>query len=264
MFCPYCFTWKARNKCNGYHCNKCHKKKWLENKIIDKLALINRIENEKKEERKELNLFDLFSPLDPFIVNGVKLPLTIIKKGVRKGSASSQVVQEAVDQYDNYMGLTKSGWVSGESMVHWLRNVFAVNAVLPCALIMDGYRCHWTEEVRAAAAQLNIELISMPPNRTDEIQPLDVGVFGALQIMTDRDWETDYSVKDYLLKFQQAWEDFSSDNIRKAFYKALALEEGVLEDEEANRDARQSLIDEQNAINMIDNLRQQIMDIVPQ
>jgi hypothetical protein len=191
--------------------------------------------------------------------NGDKLPITIIKKGVKRDSNSSQMVQEAVDAFGNYMGLTKKGWVNGGSMNEWIRNVFAVNAVRPCALIMDGYRSHWSDQVVESAKQLSIELISMPPNRTDEIQPLDVGVFGALQMMTDRDWETDHSVIDYLNRFQQAWEDFSPENIRKAFYKALALKEGILEDEEANNNAREAL----DAIKSIDNALKMVIDAIP-
>jgi hypothetical protein len=191
--------------------------------------------------------------------NGDKLPLTIIKMGVKMESASSQLVKQSVSLFDNYMGLTRKGWVNGSSMNHWIRNVFAVNARLPCALIMDGYGAHWTPEVMATAAELRIELIDMPPNHTNEIQPLDVGVFGALQSMTDRDWETDDSVTDYLNNFQQAWEDFSSDNIRKAFYNALALEEGILEDEEANNNAREAL----GAIDSIDNAVKMFINAIP-
>jgi hypothetical protein len=191
--------------------------------------------------------------------NGDKLPITIIKKGVKRDSQSSLLVQEAVEPFNNYMGLTKKGWVNGKSMNHWIRNAFAVNARLPCALIMDGYGAHWTDGVIATANELKIELISMPPNHTDEIQPLDVGIFGALQSMTDRDWETDHSVIDYLNDFQQAWEDFSSENIRKAFYKALALEEGILEDEELNNNAHEAL----DAIKSIDNALKMVLSAIP-
>lgn len=110
---------------------------------------------------------------------------------------------------------------------------------------MDGYKSHWIPEMKAAAAELSIELISMPPNKTDEIQPLDVGVFGALQKMTDNDWESDNSVSDYLNHFQQSWCDFSPATIRKAFYAALALEDGALEDNNS------IVFDQNNALNSI-------------
>jgi len=194
--------------------------------------------------------------------NGTKLPLTIIKKGVRATSASSQVVSDAVAPFGNYMALTKKGWVSGDSMLHWLIDVFAVNVSLPCALILDGYRSHWTDEVQAAAKELRIELISMPANHTDEIQPLDVGVFGALQSMTDRDWETDSSTGAYLNSFQQAWVDFKPESIRKAFYNAVPLQPGILEDHAADQNARQHQIVIQDAMDEVDAALQGVMDEV--
>ena len=106
--------------------------------------------------------------------------------------------------------------------------------------------------------------INMPPNRTDEIQPLDVGVFGALQSMTDRDWETDNSIQDCLNDFQQACIDFSPVSIRQAFYSALVLEEGVLEDEEADKNTPQCIIDERNSINSINESLKMVIDAIPQ
>lgn len=196
--------------------------------------------------------------------NGDKLPLTIIKKGVRVGSASSQLVQQAIIPHNNHMQLTKKGWVNADSMLHWLKHVFATNVSLPCALIMDGYQAHWTDEVKAAANELDIELISMPPNHTDEIQPLDVGVFGALQTMTDRSWTKDDSVTEYLDAFQRAWRAFKPECIRKAFYTALSLRDGVLEDHIADQRARQNLVDAQNAIDAIENILLGVLHFVPQ
>jgi hypothetical protein len=195
--------------------------------------------------------------------NGNKAPLMIIKKGVMMASASSQLVAEAVEPYDNYMHLTASGWVTGNSMEHWIRHVFAVNVALPCALTMDGYGAHWTPEVRAAADALKIELIDMPANRTNEIQPLDVGVFGALQAMADRDWSVEDSVIEYIQQFQQAWIEFKPESIRKAFYKALALADGILENAAADANARRVLVEEQDAVNMIDYIMAGFMDAVP-
>lgn len=188
--------------------------------------------------------------------NGYKLPLTIIKKGVKRDSDSSKKVEEALDEYDNIMLLTRSGWVNSKSMIEWIKNILIINIELPCALIMDGYKAHWTEEVRGVASTYVIELISMPPNHTNEIQPLDVGVFGALQAMTDRDWESNHTAIHYLSLFQKAWEDFAPENIRKAFYKALALKEGMLEEENNNEDDDD---DVQNATDQINAIYQQFI-----
>jgi hypothetical protein len=196
--------------------------------------------------------------------SGVALPMMIIKQGVMMSSPSSQLVKKTVKTHKNYMYLTPSGWITGDAMLHWLTHVFARHAILPCALIMDGYPAHWTDEVRAAARRLKIELINMPANRTNEIQPLDVGVFGALQTMTDRDWATDDTVSDYLHAFQQSWADFTTLSIRSAFYKALALEDGILEDTPAAATARRSRIQAENAMVMIDTAVDSFIDAMKQ
>ncbi len=59
----------------------------------------------------------------------------------------------------------------------------------PCALIMDNYAVHVTDEARQLAERLHIRLIEMPPNMTKYLQPLDVGVFGPLQKMMNGRWK---------------------------------------------------------------------------
>ena len=48
-------------------------------------------------------------------------------------------------------------------------------------LILDVYRAHFTESVRKHAENLNIELIPIPAGMTDEMQPLDLRIFGPLK-----------------------------------------------------------------------------------
>jgi hypothetical protein len=59
--------------------------------------------------------------------------------------------------------------------------------------------------------------------------------------MTDADWTVDDTTADYLARFQQAWADVSPESVRRAFYKALALPEGRLENVGADRNARRQL-----------------------
>lgn len=78
----------------------------------------------------------------------------------------------------------------------------------------------------------------MPPNRTPEIQPLDVGMFGAMQAMTNAGWQADEPTDAYLARFQRAWEQLGEETVRSAFYKAIAVPEGRLEDSDADERAR--------------------------
>jgi hypothetical protein len=48
-------------------------------------------------------------------------------------------------------------------------------------LILDVHPSHRTEEVKREARSLNIQLIYVPPGATDDMQPLDRKVFGALK-----------------------------------------------------------------------------------
>ena len=36
--------------------------------------------------------------------------------------------------------------IDGGSMLYWINSIFAPNVTRPCALIMDGYPAHWTDE----------------------------------------------------------------------------------------------------------------------
>lgn len=46
-----------------------------------------------------------------------------------------------------------------KTMTNWLRNVFWIAAgERPCALILDGYGAHWTDEVVKVAEELGIRL----------------------------------------------------------------------------------------------------------
>jgi hypothetical protein len=91
----------------------------------------------------------------------------------------------------------------------------------PCALILDQYGSHKTPAVLKRAKELQIDIILVPKKMTDELQPLDVGVFGCLQAMTDADWETDETAIDYMNRFQRSFQDLSPSVIQKAFAKAL-------------------------------------------
>ena len=57
---------------------------------------------------------------------------------------------------------------------------------------------------------------------------------------------------------------YSPKTIRQAFYDAIALEEMVLEDEIADKNARQLLIDEKIAINDINHYLKTVIDAIPQ
>jgi hypothetical protein len=48
-------------------------------------------------------------------------------------------------------------------------------------LLCDGHHSHETLEMRELADQSNVVLFKIPPHTTHRLQPLDVGIFGPLQ-----------------------------------------------------------------------------------
>ena len=89
--------------------------------------------------------------------------------------------------------------------------------------MLDVYGAHIPDNVRALASQLGINLIFVPACKTGELQPLDVGVFGNLQAMTDASWDPEDDPYDYIDAFQRNYGLYSPANIRKAFESATAL-----------------------------------------
>jgi hypothetical protein len=59
----------------------------------------------------------------------------------------------------------------------------------PIELILDFYTVHRSAEIKQYAAELGIRLWFIPAGRTDELQPLDRVVFGAIQSIFGRKFE---------------------------------------------------------------------------
>ena len=67
---------------------------------------------------------------------------------------------------------SQSGWTNEEVMVACLKQLREYVA-RPCALIVDTYAAHRTQNVREMARKLEIELVFSPSGCTDLCQPLD-------------------------------------------------------------------------------------------
>ncbi|KAE9000564.1 hypothetical protein PR001_g18756 [Phytophthora rubi] len=78
-----------------------------------------------------------------------------------------------------------SGFINMYLFQEWLK--FFAKAVpelvkRPLLLVLDGCRLHYSEEVIATAASLDILLVLLPPNAIHLLQPLDVAVFSMLKV----------------------------------------------------------------------------------
>jgi hypothetical protein len=104
-------------------------------------------------------------------------------------------------------------------------------AKLPIHLILDLYSAHRAEANRTCAAELQIVLHFIPAGWTDELQPLDRDVFGALKRICRRlfashcDAAEDVAVarSDAVKFLLQAWSDLEVAVIEKGW--------GISEDE---------------------------------
>ena len=80
--------------------------------------------------------------------------------------------------------ISPSGWFDMNTFADWFKLMF-----LPTVARMDGkkvmigdnLRSHISDEVMQLCGENNIEFVCLPPNSTDKLQPLDVGVYGPMK-----------------------------------------------------------------------------------
>lgn len=72
-------------------------------------------------------------------------------------------------RYDYHI-MHSGGNTNTEFMIKYLEKVQEWANNEPCALILDRYRSHITDQVQAKAAELNIQLIFVPKSGTDLYQ----------------------------------------------------------------------------------------------
>jgi len=112
---------------------------------------------------------------------------------------------------------SQSGWTNSAIIVRWLADVVKPYlAGRSGALVLDDYHAHWTEEVRAAAAAIRLELIKVPPGLTCEYQPLDVSFNGPMVKERQKIW----------LRNRLAFPD-AKDSEQKAVERAQMAYEGI-------------------------------------
>jgi hypothetical protein len=108
------------------------------------------------------------------------LPLFLIAKGKTERVERSQLV--APD--DCVLTHPPSGWTTlstFHSYLDWLRQSYVDDE--PIHLIFDCYSVHCSADTRDYAKGLSIVLHFIPPGWTDELEPLDGYIFGALKSM---------------------------------------------------------------------------------
>ena len=111
-------------------------------------------------------------------VSGEKLKPMVIHKG------KTQRCLTNLDLGNDIVGAySKNGWINGLLMIKFLQDsVLPFTQGRPCALSLDDFDAHWTNEVQIFAAANHIELIRVPPGITGDFQSLDVRINGILKM----------------------------------------------------------------------------------
>lgn len=85
---------------------------------------------------------------------------------------------------------TPNGWMTYSSFFEYIANVFEPyllkqNIPKPVILFFDGHSSHLSLQLSQFCLDKEIILVTLPPNATHLLQPLDVAVFGPLK----KDWK---------------------------------------------------------------------------
>ena len=111
-----------------------------------------------------------------------KLPMTVVVKG--KSVRSCAKLGDLTPHRACY---SESGWMTSPLFAEylmWVREFYGDDEKL--YIVLDCYSAHKTDDIRKLAQTLNMELVFVPPGMTDELQPLDRYIFGAMKSIARR------------------------------------------------------------------------------
>jgi hypothetical protein len=121
---------------------------------------------------------DAMTVLATISASHTKWPLFFVAKGKTQRVENSQIG----DVGDNWRSHSESGCMNGDIFCDYLRHLREQTSIENrLFLICDVHASHRTPAVKALAEELNIQLIYIPAGATDELQPLDLKVFGSLK-----------------------------------------------------------------------------------
>lgn len=153
---------------------------------------------------------------------GTKLPMMIIAAGKTARVEESQLG----DIFPHWPTHSESGWTTEDVFIQYLQNISNHFNGEEVHLLLDVYKAHRTDNVKAIAKALNIHLYYIPPGCTDLVQPLDVKVFGALKAKARALFRKRYEAaqsphvtsKDAVQNLIRAWEGISNEVTEEAWY----------------------------------------------
>ena len=156
--------------------------------------------------------------------DGTKLPLQFIAKGKTEQVLESQIG----DVFPHLRAFSESGWTNEStflSYLHALREFYGFEDPKTIHVILDVFRVHISDAVKETALNLNIKFYLIPAGKTDELQPLDVKIFGPLKrfaaMLFRKRWKNDpeqtRTKKDACQDMVRAWEAISPEKVKDSF-----------------------------------------------
>jgi len=107
-----------------------------------------------------------------------KLSLHLIASGKTERCEGSQFGDVGPHWTDH----SQSGWTTEETFIRYLQRLRQYfDDGEPIWLLLDCYSAHRTDNAKAYAADIGVNLLFIPPGLTDELQPLDMAVFGMMK-----------------------------------------------------------------------------------
>ena len=161
---------------------------------------------------------------------GEKLPTLFIKRGTTPACISKLRTTPA-----SALGYSADGWMNGDVMKMIIDSWHARAVARPgihnghCALILDQYSAHKSQEVVDYAESKDVYLIFVPVGTTSHRQPLDVSVNGPIKSLARRRWRermqanpaARLTLQDAINEFEAAYATVTSATVRGGFVRAL-------------------------------------------
>ena len=162
--------------------------------------------------------------------DGLRLPLQFIATGKTEKVLETQIG----DVGDHMKTFSENGWTTKETFILYLlgiRNFYNFTSET-IHIILDGYKVHISEEIIEFSESNNFKLYFIPHGYTDQLQPLDVKLFGILKSYARRLFIERYRYDPYKNRKKIdacqdlvcAWEKLDIDTIKESFQQLKILE----------------------------------------
>ena len=180
-------------------------------------VMVNKYETKKKAYMTQPGDRDWVSLIETISLDGLALPPWIIFKGKLYQKSWYQQLEKSESR--GYIATTENGWSNNEVGLAWLSECFDKETENESTLAgeyrllcVDGHASYITTAAIEFALSKKIIILCLPAHTTHILQPLDVGVFGALAI----------NYKNLILRKATLGARYSIDKVRFIEYYIIA------------------------------------------